>query len=469
MYSAKIQAENAILSGIVPSTDVDGYEGTGHSDWMTTGAQAATFQFLGVPAGTYDVTIRYYCFTPQTNNVIVNGGSQLKEFNTLGAWTVLTVAGVDLAEGANSIVLTADSGYTFFDWVAITETAAASPAPAPAPAPGVAPSISTAPHPTEWLQAGSATDAYFVDDNRWGAGSIAEGPNPDQFMQEVGRSLYVGASGEVAWRTKWRWPAGETEVKGFPSAIAGRRPGYYGPSTKPGWEKDVILPSGDTSTLSPSGYTPGTFMPTQLPLASLKAKFDLEQNITPTGEGHLTFDIWLQSAPGQDLGFAASSITHEIMIPLTNWGGYGSHPSGRNPNWYDHDATIGGKLYHVYITKNSGRNPVTGNWDFAGSGPGGVYPGLQYNFGDLSGNYTNVETGQPRRGWKMIAFVPDAFPVAPGEIDLAAIINYVSTRYDQRGVAWGLGNEYLASVELGVEPVSGEGDLTVFDYRIWRP
>ena len=40
--------------------------------------------------------------------------------------------------------------------------------------------------------------------------------------------------------------------------------------------------------------------------------------------------------PVQDHGFGAASITHEIMIPLENWGNYGAHnslPGNRNPGW----------------------------------------------------------------------------------------------------------------------------------------
>ena len=66
----------------------------------------------------------------------------------------------------------------------------------------------------------------------------------------------------------------------------------------------------------------------------------------------------------------------------------------------------------------------------------------------------------------MIAFVPDVLPAAPGEIDLAAIINYVTTRKDVKGNPWALGNEYVASVELGVEPVVGTGDIVVYDYKV---
>ena len=297
------------------------------------------------------------------------------------------------------------------------------------------PSISAAPHTGEWLQTGNANDAYWVTDNRWGQGSIPNG----SFSQGVGVSSTAGSNGEVAWRMNWNWPQGDTEVKGYPAALYGRKPGYASSSSLVDG-LPVKLPDGSTLTQSPSGFTPGTIFPMQLPIASLKAKVAFNHNITATGQGQLTFDIWLQSNPKQDTGWANASITHEIMIPLTNWGNYGAHPNGRNPAWYDHDATIGGKLYHVYITKDSDGCS-------------------RYNFGSLNGAYGKT-------GWKMIAFVPDQLPVAAGEIDLAALINYLSTRKDACGSPWALGNEYLVSAELGVEPVVGQGDITVYDYKI---
>ncbi|MGZ5272070.1 MAG: hypothetical protein ACXWC6_15775 [Ramlibacter sp.] len=299
------------------------------------------------------------------------------------------------------------------------------------------PSITAAAHPTEWLQTGNANDAYWVIDNRWGQGSI----QPGQFSQGVGVSPTAGPNGEVAYRMNWSWPQGTTEVKGYPAALYGRKPGYASTSNLVDG-LPVKLPDGSTLQQSPSGFTPGNIFPMQLPLASLKAKVAFQHNATPTGQGHLTFDIWLQSNPKQDSGWANSSITHEIMIPLTNWGNYGGHnvPGGRNPAWYDHDATIAGKLYHVYITKDSDGCS-------------------RYNFGSLNGAYGKT-------GWKMIAFVPDQMPVAAGELDLAAFINYLSTRKDACGSPWALGNEYLVSAELGVEPVVGTGDITVYNYKI---
>lgn len=286
-----------------------------------------------------------------------------------------------------------------------------------------------------FLQAGNPTDAYFVEDNNWGAGALTEGGGANQYEQAVGVDPAVGSGGEVAYRMQWRWPAGANEVKGYPSIISGKRPGAA--SGNP-----VMLPDGSMSERS--GVTPGTIFPLQLPIKSLKSKFAVKNVTAPTGQGQLTYDIWLQSSPDQGFPKSNSSITHEIMIPLQNWGNYGGHPNGRNSGWYDHDVTIGGRLYHVYATKEA---------DGA----------FLYNFeqGGLDGTYG-------RTGWKMIAFVPDVFPVPAGELDLAAFINHVATRKDVKGNPWALGNEYVGSVELGVEPVEGTGDIAVYDYKVSR-
>lgn len=302
-----------------------------------------------------------------------------------------------------------------------------------------APSIQVS-NTKDWLQVGNPLDAYWIENNPWGQGPLTEGTASNQYEQRIGRGTTVGPNGEVAFRTNWRWPQGTTEVKGYPSILYGRKPGYYSTGNLVNG-LPVRLPDGSISQTAPSGHTPGTILPIQLPLKSLKSKFAYQHNATPTGQGQLTYDIWLQSNPKQDAGWGNASITHEIMIPLANWGNYGSHAGGRNPSWYDHTATIGGRLYHVYATKGSDGC-------------------LRYNFGGLNGNYGKT-------GWKMIAFVPDQMPVAAGEIDLAAIINYLATRRDACGQPWGLGNEYVSSVELGVEPVVGTGDITVHNFKVW--
>ncbi|NUO74088.1 MAG: hypothetical protein HOQ10_15430, partial [Frateuria sp.] len=257
------------------------------------------------------------------------------------------------------------------------------------PAVAQAPLIEIQSRAEQWLMAGSPADPYWVIDNRWGQGSIPNGA----FSQGVGGGS--SADGRIAFRMQWQWPQGDTEVKGYPAALNGRKPGYAGYTTS--------LLQGAGIAPSNASATAGLF-PLKLPVTPVKAHVAFQHNSPPAGQGHLTFDIWLQSNERQDNGWTASSITHEIMIPLDLWGNYGAHntPGGRNPGWYDHDATIAGKLYHVYITKD-------------GDGCS------RYNFGSLSGAYGKT-------GWKLIAFVPAQLPVPAGEIDLAAIINHVATR-----------------------------------------
>src|SRR5438105_10555316 len=80
--------------------------------------------------------------------------------------------------------------------------------------------------------------------------------------------------------------------------------------------------------------TPGTFLPMQangqLPVINTSASY--HHLVTPSGRGHLSYDIWLQSTPNQVNGFGAQDKTHEIMIPLTYWGDYGKCDT-RNPAW----------------------------------------------------------------------------------------------------------------------------------------
>ena len=184
-----------------------------------------------------------------------------------------------------------------------------------------APNIPVAPSPGAWLQTGNPNDAYWVIDNRWGQGWITEGFASNQFEQAVGVHHSPGPNGEVAFRMKWRWPhpPGAGEVKGYPAIVSGRKPGYYSSGNLVDGGP-VRLPNGSTLQQAPSGHTPGTFLPMQLPLQNLTAQWSWQHNTPPNGIGQLTFDIWLQSNPKQDAGFMDSSITHEIMIKLGNWG-----------------------------------------------------------------------------------------------------------------------------------------------------
>jgi hypothetical protein len=268
-------------------------------------------------------------------------------------------------------------------------------------------------------------DPYWVINNTWGQGSIPAGA----FTQGVGGGSTP--DGRVAFRMQWQWPDGDSEVKGYPAALYGRKPGTAS------YTASLLRASGKVPSSSAAAGAP---FPVKLPVPPLNAHVAFEHNAPPTGRGHLAFDLWLQSDDTQGDHWPGSSITHEIMVPLEHWGNYGAHPGGRNPAWYDHDATIAGKLFHVYTAKD-------------GDGCS------RYNFGSLDGTHG-------RAGWKFIVFIPDASPAAPADVNLAAIVNHVATRKDACGQPWAVGDEYLVSAELGVEPVVGTGDITVYDYRI---
>jgi hypothetical protein len=309
-----------------------------------------------------------------------------------------------------------------------TSTTASSSSALPAPT-----DISMGVWPTTILQTGFNTDAYWLQDGVWGAAGLTRGTytgvTGTQYQQSMGVSPTMGPSGEVAGRISWAWPTGTTEVKSYMALLSGNKPGYANSWITPGGF-DVRLLDGTNSQTYPSGKTPGSIFPLQLPIASLKGSVAYKHNAAPTGHGHLSYDIWLQNTPDQCHGFDnCNEITHEIMIPLDYWGGYGAYVAGgggRNPAWYSHDDTIDGRLWHIYYAP-----------DFNGR-------------------------------WKFIVFEPDQPGVQPGTLDLAAFINYVAKQKDSSGTPWANGNEYCVSAELGVEPVDGTGDITMFNYRIWK-
>jgi hypothetical protein len=374
-------------------------------------------------------------------------GNKLLEENVPFSSTSWFAAKLDLAAPANAskamvyVWKNAGSGFAYVDDVGLAPVdgaTAVAPAPAPTPAPAPVDDIGLIPvqsWPGTLLQVGRDNDAYWVEDGVWGPWGLTRdtftGIGGTTYEQYIGVSPEVGANGEVAFRLAWKWPSCCTEIKSFPSIISGAKPGFYNSWTTPAG-LDLRLLDGSYSQKYPSGATPGTFFPLQLPIASLKTTANYRHVSTPTGRGHLAYDIFLQSSPTQVNGFG-TGITHEIIIPLDYWGGYGEHGT-RNPGWYDHDVTIDGRLFHVYAGKDSD-GALRATW-------GG--------------------------GWKFIVFEPSK-PIPPGtQLDLAKFINYTTTRRDVFGTPWANGNEYAVSVELGVEPQEGVGDIQVTNYRVWR-
>lgn len=315
---------------------------------------------------------------------------------------------------------------------------APSPAPPPAPAPApAAPTISVASYPNTLLEVGQ----YWMGDDVWGAAGLTRGTytgiTGSTYEQYIGVSPQIGTNGEVAGRVQWKFPTGTTEVKSYPSFIVGNKPGWSNTWTTPGG-LNIQLLDGSTSQKYPSGSTPNTWLPLQLrTLPPVYSSFAYQHNEAPTGRGHLTYDIFLQNTPTQCHGFNnCNEITHEIMIPLDFWGGYGQYKAGgggRNPSWYIKDVTIDGRLFHLYAAVNAD--------------------------GTLTENFSS--------GWKFIVFEPDQ-PIQPGTLNLTSFLNYIQTQKDSAGTLWADGSEYLVSIELGVEAVDGTGDLTLFNYRVWK-
>jgi hypothetical protein len=303
-----------------------------------------------------------------------------------------------------------------------------------------------------------------------------------------------------------------SEVKTYPSICIGPKPGYYGPGAFPAFSfvvrtkdgapnsdppqyspgpiaTDWQTAGGTPSSDSPSGntYGDGLKLPLQLPLTNQTAKIRgrIKEFMTPTGRGHLSYDIWLCQTATQIKGHPQSSMTHELMIPMRFWGGYGRF-GNRNPGWYIGDVTIDGVLYHVYATKDSPVSDVNGTVDGHGdvtSGANNWYSGLRYNFGGLDpvNGFINEETGQPRIGWKLIVFEFDAPNGTGGQLDVAShpvdangyhnidlskFTAYLAGKLDSRGVPFIRNAEYLTSIELGIEKVWGECDIAAYDFKM---
>lgn len=284
--------------------------------------------------------------------------------------------------------------------------------------------------PNTLFQIGNNTDAYWYASNEWGAGTLVRGTyngiSGSTYEQYVGGLTTATSSGGVSARFSWKWPLGTTEVKAYPSLISGKKPGYAAANNMPGGYP-LILQNGTTATSAPSGPTPGTFMPIQLlsAIPQLHAQIFYQHNISASGQGHLTFDIWTQSGAAQSSSFPnGDPLKHELMIPLNYWGNYGGYPTGRDwANWSASSTVINGITWQIW------------HQDFGA-------PGSYFN-------------------WGFTAFEPMSSSIGSGiKLDLAAFINYCRTK------GWIGTAHYLTSIELGIEPVSGVGDIQIIDYKV---
>lgn len=113
---------------------------------------------------------------------------------------------------------------------------------------------------------------------------------------------------------------------------------------------------------------------------------------------------WLDSQTSQ---FAAPPITHELMIWLEAYGSMG--PAGA----VTETVTIGGADYDVHVADNFGR------------------------------------------GWRYIAYRRKVAQLGATTLDIKAILDHARAR------ALITGAEFVSSIELGNEVISGAGETTV--------
>jgi uncharacterized protein YcfL len=229
------------------------------------------------------------------------------------------------------------------------------------------------------LTAGS----YTVQNNQWGRRNLTD------YSQCVANGG-VAADGSVSARWTWRWPAATWEVKGYPAIVFGQKPGYP--------------------------VTPNSNLPMQVDATS-QVTTSWSTRSSYTGQGQLTFDLWLTRDAIHRNDFSDVPITHEIMVAVESYGGYGQ----QNPDWFVEEVTINGVRYKVYKADN--------------------FP---------------PDGGEQRFRFLVFRMLT---PMTQGTLEFKPLFDYLKAR--------GLiqGDEYLSSIEFGSELVEGTGDVTVDSFK----
>jgi hypothetical protein len=309
-----------------------------------------------------------------------------------------------LSTAADAVLVTAESGLakgkqrrtlspTPEDTTTPVESSPSTPEPAPSGGQEQTSTDVAASIPMSCVEGYTApSGAYLVENNAWGKGSITD------FYQCAGIGPVRASDGTVSARWTWQWPhpPGAGEIKGYPAVIFGQKPG--------------------------KSATPGSGLPKVVDsIGAARAAWQTSSTaVTFQGSGQLTFDIWLTVSGAASNRFMDVPKTHEIMIVVDNYGGYGVPPN-RNPAWYVERATIAGIPFYVY------------------RGQAGV-------------NWSNP--------WDFLVLQVVA-PMPVGAIDLRAVLDYF------KGKGWITGREYMASVEFGSEIAKGgTGDVVLQSYKV---
>ncbi len=317
----------------------------------------------------------------------------------------------------------------------VTTATVAAPVPAPTPAPAPAPSSTTGSisqrtctgnYTAAWDPAKTlrASSLYTVENNDWGMENWATSPmtyfmtpiteqpagwrnqtanQGTKYFQCVGMST-LQPDNSFAASFKWDYPSVNTtaagEVKGYPQVIFGQKPGY--PSTA-----GSGLPTSVSGLLS-SAKTVTSSWVSEIPAATYTS-----------GKGHLSYDIWLQTTPAASNYFDGVDKTHEIMITLDAFQGYGRERWLGFFNAYG-TFTISGAQYRLY----KAINPFGGTdkWSFI--------------------VFQSVDEKRPT-----------------GYINMREFLQVL------RNTGLITGSEFLASIELGVEPELGSGEVLLKSFK----
>ncbi|WP_224362959.1 GH12 family glycosyl hydrolase domain-containing protein [Hyalangium versicolor] len=223
--------------------------------------------------------------------------------------------------------------------------------------------------------------SYAVHNNQWGRAGVS-GP----YSQCVANGG-VTADGSVSARWTWTWPEGPNDIKAYPAIVFGQKPGY--PPT-PNTNLPILVDA--ISQVTSSWSTQSSY----------------------TGTGQLTFDLFLTRDADRYPTFNDTPITHEIMIAVEPYNGYGLD---RNPAWFVEEITINGVLYKTYKAEGFGV-----------------------------------------QGWRFLVFQMQT-PMMSGSLDLQPLFDYLRAR------GFIQGNEYLSSIEFGSEVHQGTGDVTVDSFK----
>ena len=114
----RIEAETGVVAGSVGvRTDIAGFNGSGYiGDFSGTNTDRVTVTFTNLKTSTYDITVRYFAYSPQQNDLIINGVTRSESWPaTGGEWRLKKLEKIPLS-GDVSIAVKKNYGYMYVDY-----------------------------------------------------------------------------------------------------------------------------------------------------------------------------------------------------------------------------------------------------------------------------------------------------------------------------------------------------------------